>query len=80
MDSQQKKRIRITANKDLCISAASCVAMAPDHFKLDENGKVDVIAEVSDYDEAAVNAAMSCPVLAIEIFDAESGEKLYPNN
>lgn len=73
------RKIKIVADKNICISAASCVAMAPKHFKLDENGKVEVIdAGTTDYDQDAVNAAMSCPVLAITIIDAETGEKIYP--
>lgn len=72
------KKIKILVDKELCISAASCVAMAPNHYKLDENGKAEALAEEVDFDQAAVNGAMSCPVLAITIIDVETGKKIYP--
>ena len=78
MDESKTKRIRIVVDKNVCISDASCVALAPKYFKLDENGKADVIIETTDYDQDAMNAAMSCPVIAIHIFDADTGEQLYP--
>ncbi len=78
-DMDGTKKMKIVVDKNICISAASCVAMAPQYFKLDENGKAEVIDSGDlPYDQTAINGAMSCPVLAITIIDAESGKKIYP--
>jgi len=48
-----------------CIGCSACVAIAPDVFTLNEEGKAVVIARDS-YDEEEVNNAITaCPVNAI---------------
>lgn len=64
--------------RDVCIGAASCVAVAPKAFALDDQGKVitvDTLAEVSDAQLLA--AAQSCPVDAIIVED-ENGNQIWP--
>lgn len=66
--------IRITRPK--CISAATCVVYAPSTFDLDKTNIA--IIKSGDWDklEKIVAAAQSCPVAAIEVFQA--GKKLFP--
>lgn len=65
--------------RDKCIGAASCVAVAPKTFKLDDQNKAVVIQTIGDKDtdEAILLAAQSCPTAAIEVYD-ESGKKIWP--
>lgn len=66
--------IRITRSK--CISAATCVVYAPSTFDLDKTN-IAVIKEAQwDKLEKIIAAAQSCPVTAIEVFQA--GKKLFP--
>lgn len=71
-----KYRVRITRPK--CIGAASCMAIAPDIFVLDE----ETIAKFVESDNPSTSelllAAQSCPTAAIEIIDQESGQKIWP--
>lgn len=65
--------------RDKCIGAASCVAVAPKTFKLDDQNKAVVIQQTGDpdADDAILLAAQSCPTAAIEVFDKD-GKKIWP--
>lgn len=84
--SSGKKKIRIKVDRDLCTGIASCVALAPDVFELDDemkavlkSGKFTKDYEpTTDYD-AILAAAMSCPPRAIFLIDEETGEQIFPN-
>ena len=72
------KITKVVVDKDTCIGAASCVAIAPEVFDLDDEGKAFVKegADISDV-EMVMDAARSCPVSAISVFD-EDGNKVFP--
>ncbi|MEK7150614.1 MAG: ferredoxin [Patescibacteria group bacterium] len=71
------KIARIFVDRDLCIGAASCVAIAPGVFALDDENKATVINEKGADDETILLAAQSCPTRAIILFD-EHGNQIYP--
>ncbi len=69
--------MKIKLLRDKCISAGTCVAIAPDVFALDDEGKV-VLKDPQGADEDTIlDAARSCPTQAIEIYDDE-GKRLFP--
>lgn len=76
-DPTKKKIGRIYVDRDLCIGAASCVAVAGGVFQLDEENKAYVINEKGADDEMILLAAQSCPTKAILLFD-EEGNQIYP--
>ena len=55
-----------------------CVAIAPNTFDIDDLGKATVIDPRGDPSELAREAAANCPVRAISVADADTGEQLYP--
>ncbi|QUH01026.1 ferredoxin [Saccharopolyspora erythraea] len=63
---------------DTCIGSGMCIGTAPDHFDTDENGFSCVLNERVEPADAVVDAAESCPVEAIKVRDAETGEVLAP--
>lgn len=83
----------LLVDRDTCIGAASCVAVYPEVFELDDESKAvlkledgkntseetDVKAlNVSQVDnESLLVAAQSCPVAAIYLYD-EDGNKVFP--
>lgn len=68
----------VWVDRNLCIGAATCIAVAPNTFKLDNEAKA-VILETSDQDtiETIIDAAKSCPVAAVIIED-EKGNRIFP--
>lgn len=68
---------KIVVDRDLCIGAGPCVIFAPETFELDSEGKAIVKELGANTDEQIMSAAMSCPVLAIKIFD-KNGIQIYP--
>ena len=81
--SQEDKEIQIGKYKikvirNLCIGAASCVAISPNIFKLDDENKA-VILSGQDVPENILMAAQSCPTKAIVIIDTETNTQVWPS-
>lgn len=70
--------LTITVDRDLCIGAATCAAIAEKAFGLDEDAKA-IILDTADQEkeETIIEAAKSCPVLAIIIED-KTGKRVFP--
>ena len=73
-----KRKYKITIKRDLCIGAASCSAIAPNTFALDDKNLVLIKEGEWDEDELILAAAQSCPVFAIIIEDLETGKQIFP--
>ncbi|OGD94153.1 hypothetical protein A2697_04755 [Candidatus Curtissbacteria bacterium RIFCSPHIGHO2_01_FULL_41_44] len=69
---------KITVDRDLCIGAASCVALAMKTFALDGENKAILLDGEGDPPEMVKLAAESCPTKAIILVDEETGEQEYP--
>lgn len=54
----------VEVDKDSCIGCGSCVAVAPEIFELDDDGKADV--KKDETTEKTKEAATVCPVDAID--------------
>ena len=68
---------KIVVDRNLCIGAASCIAVAPGVFELDAENKAVVYNDKGTDDETILLAAQSCPTQAILIFD-EEGNQIFP--
>jgi ferredoxin len=68
----------VYADRDLCIGAATCVAIAPLTFVLDGEAKAIILETIdTDTKETILDAARSCPTAAI-IIKNEKGEIVFP--
>jgi len=83
----------LAIDRDQCIGAASCVAVYPDVFEIDEEAKAvlklkggEVTSDRTDItaldvssvdDDTLLLAAQSCPTAAIYLYD-ETGEQVFP--
>jgi len=67
----------IVVDREKCISAGSCVAVAPEVFELDAEGKAVVKSATGDSDEMILDAAKACPTLAITLIDS-NGKQVVP--
>ena len=60
--------MKVTVDKEGCISCGICVNTCPDVFQFDEDDKSEVISEPTSSNEDEVQlAADSCPVSVIHI-------------
>jgi len=61
--------VKITIDKNLCIGCGTCVAIVPKSFKLNNEGKAEVIEPPGDDEKTIKEAIDSCPVAAIKSAD-----------
>ena len=69
--------MKVRVDRDLCIGAGNCVALAPTVFALDESNKAVVLDPATADDDTLIEAAESCPENAIIVEDDE-GQQVYP--
>ena len=72
-------KYKVKVVRELCIGAASCIAVSPDTFLLDEEKKAVIKENSQDAPENILMAAQSCPTAAIIITNAETGEQVWPS-
>ena len=80
-DSKVVRKIRkltMRIDRNLCIGAATCVAIAPKAWALDNEAKA-IILDTADQesDQSLLEAAKGCPVMAIFITD-DTGKQIFP--
>ena len=71
-----KYKVKVIRSK--CIGAASCVAVSPTTFQLDNENKAVIQEGSTDIPENILMAAQSCPTKAIVIIDTETGQQVWP--
>jgi ferredoxin len=69
--------MKIVVDRDECIGCGNCSDIAPDVFELDEEGLSKVTNPEGADDDTIREAAESCPVDCIALFD-EAGKQTYP--
>jgi ferredoxin len=65
---------RIEIDRSLCSGFGTCVDLAPHLIQLDDSGTAALRVGETD-DELAFEAAASCPMGAIAVYDLESGKQ-----
>jgi len=73
-----KSGYKVWVDRNLCIGAATCIAVSPKAYVLDNEAKA-VILDTVDEDtiENIIESAKACPVAAIIIEDAQ-GNRVFP--
>ena len=71
-------KLKVYVDRNLCIGAATCIAVAPKTFVLDSEAKAIILQTAQDeLPETVVESAKACPVAAIIIED-ETGKRIFP--
>ena len=71
-------KLKLHVDRNLCIGAATCIAVAPKTFVLDSEAKAIVLQTAqAELPETIVESAKACPVAAIIITD-ETGKQIFP--
>ena len=68
---------RVTVN-DGCIASGSCLGIAPKRFALGDDGRSHPASALIEEDDAVLDAVASCPMEAISVYDARTGEPIDP--
>jgi ferredoxin len=72
---------KIVVDRDLCIGAASCIAVSGETWELDGENKAVVtnagVGANAEDDATLLMSAESCPTKAILLFDKE-GKQVFP--
>ncbi|MFE1763046.1 ferredoxin [Streptomyces angustmyceticus] len=71
-------RWRVEVDRSICIGSGMCAGTAPDGFRLDSARQSHPVAPETDADETVLAAAEGCPVEAITVTVAGSGEVVFP--
>ena len=59
---------KIMIDKELCIGCGTCVGIAPEYFKLNDEGKSTAIKQYDEKDKDKIlEAKQSCPAGAISL-------------
>lgn len=86
--ADKEKAFRIEHDRPNCIGCGACVAVAPDFWELDDDGKANILKakkkpdetqerEISDKEfKENMEAAESCPVNVIHLRRLKDDEKL----
>ena len=65
---------RIEIDRSLCSGFGTCEDLAPHLIQIDDSGVAALRVGETD-DELALEAAASCPMGAIAVYDLESGQQ-----
>ena len=72
------RKLRVWVDHTSCVGNAMCETIATRSFRLNDNRQSEVIDPPGDDEAAILEAAENCPVSAIFVEDAETGERLFP--
>jgi ferredoxin len=72
------RALRVWVDHDLCVGNGTCLTIAPAVFRHNDSRQSEVIDAAGASESVILNAAANCPVGAIRVALAESGERLHP--
>jgi len=72
------RKLRVRVDHLLCVGNAMCETFAPNVFRLNEDRQSEAVNPADDSEEKILEAAENCPMSAIIVEDAETGEQLFP--
>ena len=72
------RKLKVWVDPQVCVGNAMCETIATKAFRLNEKRQSEVVDPAADSEAAILEAAENCPVSAIFVEDAETGEKLFP--
>ena len=76
--TKQIGKYKVDVINEKCISAGSCIAVAPQVFEFDEEKIARIIDQNGADDETKLLAAQSCPTSAIIVTDTSTGKQVWP--
>jgi ferredoxin len=71
-------KVRVWVDHNVCMGNAMCETIAPKVFVLNTNRQSEAVNPEGDTVEKILDAAEYCPISAIIVEDADTGERLFP--
>ena len=72
------RKLRIRVDHLLCVGNAMCETFAPNVFQLNDDRQSEAVNPEGDTEAQILEAAENCPMSAIIVEDADTGEQLFP--
>ena len=72
------RKLRVRVDHLLCVGNAMCETYAPNVFQLNDDRQSEAVNSEGDPEAQILEAAENCPMSAIIVEDAETGEQLFP--
>ena len=72
------RSLRIRIDHNTCVGNAMCETYAANAFRLNDNRQSEAVDPAGDSEAKILEAAENCPVGAITVEDADTGEQLFP--
>jgi ferredoxin len=72
------RNLRVRVDHNVCVGNQMCETFAPHVFRMNENRQSEAVDPAGDPEEQVMEAAENCPVGAITVEDADTGEQLFP--
>jgi ferredoxin len=70
--------LKVWVDRNTCVGNAMCEAIVPKVFRLNDDRQSEAFDPSGDTEERILEAAENCPVSAIFVEDADTGEQLFP--
>lgn len=78
MDNPLPSRLTVRIDRNKCVGSTMCIQYAPRVFGLNAARQSDVLNPQGDTAARIREAAEQCPVCAIELLDADTGQRIFP--
>jgi ferredoxin len=72
------RKLRVRVDHLLCVGNAMCETFAPNVFRLNDDRQSEAVDPAGDPFANVMEAAENCPMSAIIVEDADTGEQLFP--
>ena len=72
------RKLRVRVDHLLCVGNAMCETFAPNVFRLNDDRQSEAVNPEGDPEARILEAAENCPMSAIIVEDAETGDQLFP--
>jgi ferredoxin len=72
------RNLRVRVDHNVCVGNSMCETFAPNVFRLNDDRQAEAVDPTGDSVEKILKAAENCPVSAITVEDADTGEQLFP--
>ena len=72
------RRLHVTVDDTVCVGNGTCLTIAPRTFVHNAQRQSEVVDIAASSEAAILEAAANCPVGAIRVADAETGQQLFP--